>query len=69
MAEWLMALVLKTRGRKPRRFESCPFRHITNVVRQKAGLVVSSESCPFRHITGRVYDPLFYSVVISSAEM
>ena len=26
MAEWLMALVLKTRGRKPRRFESCPFR-------------------------------------------
>ena len=29
MAEWLMALVLKTRGRKPRRFESCPFRQIS----------------------------------------
>ena len=26
MAEWLKALVLKTRDRKIRRFESCPFR-------------------------------------------
>ena len=28
MAEWLMALVLKTSIRKYRKFESCPFRHV-----------------------------------------
>ena len=27
MAEWLKALVLKTRDGNIRRFESCPFRH------------------------------------------
>ena len=27
VAEWLMALVLKTSVRKHRKFESCPFRH------------------------------------------
>ena len=27
MAEWLKALVLKTRDGNVRRFESCPFRH------------------------------------------
>ena len=27
MAEWLMALVLKTSRLTSRRFESCPFRH------------------------------------------
>lgn len=30
VAEWFMALVLKTREWKLRRFESCPFRHILN---------------------------------------
>ena len=29
VAEWLMALVLKTSVRKYRKFESCPFRHIS----------------------------------------
>ena len=29
VAEWLMALVLKTSIRKYRRFESCPFRQIS----------------------------------------
>lgn len=35
MAEWLKALVLKTRDGNIRRFESCPFRHVLTDVHKK----------------------------------
>ena len=35
VAEWLKALVLKTRDGNIRRFESCPFRHVLTDVHKK----------------------------------
>ena len=55
MAEWLKALVLKTRDGNIRRFESCPFRHI-RIRLWNTDSNLRCESCPFRHIRIRLWN-------------
>ena len=58
MAEWLMALVLKTSRLTSRRFESCPFRQIeVEVVKNKplrglffSGHSLSVDACVCRYV-------------------
>ena len=45
MAEWSMAAVLKTVGRKSRGFESCSLRqHIRGAIRFESGLAVARQT-------------------------
>ena len=63
VAEWLKALVLKTRDGNIRRFESCPFRHNLMIVHQEAGLVLALlESNPvYRYALWGIFDVSWYN--------